>query len=85
MQLQTIQLIFIFDLPQIDTTGLALEREFLIKGFEEKNVKAYYEFMVDNAVIFGASRERAEKELLESLEFETRLANVSSICEFQRM
>lgn len=39
-------------------------------------MRAYYEFMVDNAVIFGASRERAEKELLESLEFETRLANV---------
>lgn len=62
---------------QIDTTGLGLDREYLIKGMEEKNVKAYYEFMLDNAIIFGASRERAEKELLESLEFETRLANVS--------
>lgn len=42
-------------------------------------MKAYYNFMIDNAVIFGATRERAEKELLESLEFETRLANVRAI------
>lgn len=64
---------------QVDQTGLGLSREFLIKGIEEKNTKAYYEFMLDNAIIFGASRERAEKELLESLEFETRLANVSAM------
>lgn len=32
--------------------------------------------MVDNAVIFGADRETAEKELKESLEFEMKLANV---------
>lgn len=33
--------------------------------------------MVDNAVIFGANREKAREELLESLEFETKLANVN--------
>ena len=32
--------------------------------------------MVDIAVIFGANRERATQELLESLKFEIKLANV---------
>lgn len=32
--------------------------------------------MVDIAVIFGAERERATKELKDSLEFEMKLANV---------
>lgn len=33
--------------------------------------------MVDIAVIYGADRSRAERELMESLEFEMKLANVS--------
>lgn len=32
--------------------------------------------MVDVAVTFGVDRSRAERELLESLEFEIKLANV---------
>lgn len=32
--------------------------------------------MVDIAVILGAERERAEEELMESLKFEMKLANV---------
>lgn len=46
------------------------------KGLEDKIVKAYYEYMVDIAVIYGADRSRAERELMESLEFEMKLANV---------
>lgn len=34
--------------------------------------------MVDVAVIFGAERLRAQKELKEIVEFETRLANVTA-------
>lgn len=55
---------------------MGLRREFLIKGFNEKLVKAYYDYMVDIAVIFGADREKAKTELRESLEFEMKLANV---------
>lgn len=40
-------------------------------------MKAYYEYMVDIAVMFGADRMRAERELGESLDFEIALANVS--------
>lgn len=61
---------------QIDQTSLELSREFLIKGIEEKFVKAYYEFMVDNAVLFGADKEQAEKEFLDVLDLEIKLANV---------
>lgn len=35
------------------------------------------QYMVDLAVIYGADRERANKELTESLNFEIALANVS--------
>lgn len=44
---------------------------------DDKIVKAYYQYMVDIAVIYGAERQRAERELLESLEFEIALANVN--------
>lgn len=56
---------------------MGLSREYLSKGFEDKIVKAYYEYMVDMAVIYGADRKRAERELKESVEFEMKLANVS--------
>lgn len=51
--------------------------EFLEKGIEDINVKAYYDFMVDAAVIFGANKSDAERELLDSLKFEIELAKVS--------
>lgn len=42
-------------------------------------VKAYYDYMVDTATSLGADAERAKKEMLAALEFETALANVMSI------
>lgn len=63
---------------QIDQTSLGLEREFLVKGIDEPLVQAYLNFMVDNAVIFGANRTVAEAELKEALEFEIQLAKVRS-------
>lgn len=62
---------------QIDQSALGLSREYLIKGLSDKIVKAYYEYMVDIAVIYGADRSRAQEELLDSLNFEIALANVS--------
>lgn len=50
--------------------------EFLVKGINDTNVKAYFDFMVDAAVIFGANRSVAEHELLDSLNFEIELAKV---------
>lgn len=62
---------------QLDQASLGLRREFLIKGLDDKIVKAYYDYMVDIAVLFGADRDRATRELKESLDFEIKLANVS--------
>jgi membrane metallo-endopeptidase-like protein 1 len=63
----------------LDQASLGLRREFLTKGFSDKLVNAYYEYMVDIAVLFGADKERAASELKESLSFEIKLANVSVI------
>lgn len=61
----------------MDQAQLGLRREYLIKGLDDKIVKAYYDYMVDIAVLFGADRKVAESELKESLKFEIKLANVS--------
>jgi hypothetical protein len=41
-------------------------------------VQAYHAYQVDMAVLYGADRSRAEKEMREVLDFEFALANVSS-------
>lgn len=44
---------------------------------EHEFVKAYYDFMVDAAVIFGANKTNAEFEFLDVLQFESELAKVT--------
>lgn len=61
---------------QIDQAATGVSREYLVIGLEDKIVKAYFEYMVDMAVIFGAERQRALRELRDSLDFEIALANV---------
>jgi membrane metallo-endopeptidase-like protein 1 len=68
----------------LDQASLGLRREFLTKGFSDKLVNAYYEYMVDIAVLFGADKERAASELKESLSFEIKLANISLPSEKRR-
>ncbi|KAJ8983665.1 hypothetical protein NQ317_003452 [Molorchus minor] len=68
----------------LDQASLGLRREFLTKGFEDKIVSAYYSYMVDMAVLFGADRDRAARELRDSLEFEMQLANISLPSEKRR-
>lgn len=67
----------LFIIVQLDQPEFGLRMEFLKEGIEDTNVKAYYDFMVDAAVIFGANKSVAELELLESLKFEIDLAKVS--------
>lgn len=62
---------------QLDQASLGLSREYLNRGFKDKLVQAYYEYMVDIASLLGADRARAEVELKDSLQFEIKLANVS--------
>lgn len=68
--------------PQIDQASLGLSREYLHKGFEDKLVKEYYAYQVDIAVIFGADRALAEKDMMDVLNFEINMANVSARCIF---
>lgn len=53
-----------------------LPTKFLLNGLNDTNVRAYYDFMVDAAVIFGANKSAAEVELRDALQFEIELANV---------
>lgn len=69
---------------QLDQASLGLSREYLVKGMDEKIVAAYYRYMVDVAVLFGADRQRAAKELRESLDFEIGLAKISLPLEERR-
>lgn len=51
---------------------------YLSPNADQKLVNAYYDLMVELAVLLGANRTQAEIELLEQLEFEKKLANVGS-------
>jgi hypothetical protein len=62
---------------------LGISREFLIKGREDKLVQAYHSYQVDMAVLYGADKEDAEKEMGEVLDFEINLANVSDLFEIK--
>lgn len=79
-------IIRLFSLPtfQLDQASLGLSREYLVKDTDDKIVAAYYKYMVDIAVLFGADRQRATKELRESLDFEIGLAKISLPLEERR-
>lgn len=57
---------------------LGISRGYLLNGISDGVVQAYYDYMVDLAVMFGANKARAREELLDVLKFETSLANVSN-------
>jgi len=62
---------------EVDQPSLGLSREYLIKGFEDKDVQAYYQYMIDMAVLLGAEQQEAEAEMKKSLELELKLAEMS--------
>lgn len=68
----------------IDQASLGMSREYLINGLEDDDVTSYYNYMVNVAVLLGADRGRAERELKESLEFEIELAHASQARENRR-
>ncbi|KAI8430848.1 hypothetical protein MSG28_000996 [Choristoneura fumiferana] len=68
----------------LDQASLGLSREYLNRGLSDKLVQAYYDYMVDIAVLLGADRARAQSELKDSLDFEMKLANISLPLEKRR-
>ncbi|CAH1395389.1 unnamed protein product [Nezara viridula] len=68
----------------LDQGSLSLNREFFIKGLENRLVSAYAKYMVDMAILMGAEPERAKKEMSMALDFEMLLANISLPMEKKR-
>lgn len=67
---------------QLDQPTLGISREYLINGLQDKISRAYYSYMVDIAVLFGANTEAAIMEMKEAFIFETKLARVSKVKEY---
>ncbi|CAG2104773.1 unnamed protein product [Medioppia subpectinata] len=62
----------------LDQASLGMpDRSYLLRGLNDSAVAGYYKLMVESAVILGANRSTAEQEMLETLNFETILANYS--------
>ena len=69
---------------EVDQAELGMSREYLIKGFEDKDVQHYFRYMVETAILFGAKPESAKDELKESLLFEIELAHTTAAREDRR-
>lgn len=62
----------------MDKADTDLSQKYLLNGWEDKVVQAYFKFMVDIAEYFGAERTQAKKELINVLNLQIELANVSA-------
>jgi len=62
---------------EIDQPQFGLDREYLIKGLDDRNVKAYFNYMVQTAKLLGAEEKFAKKEMKKVIEMEIELAKMS--------
>jgi len=62
----------------LDEASLGVPREYLIKGFDDKDVQHYYTYMVESAKLMGANEATAKEAMKKALEFELKLANISN-------
>lgn len=63
---------------EINQAALSVDREHFMRGLRSHIVKAYFSYMVDTALMFGAENATlVRKELLRTLRFEMALANIS--------
>lgn len=64
---------------QVDQSGLGLpSREYYLnKTANEKYLKAYLNFLVELGILLGGSEETSQKMMLEIIDFETALANIT--------
>jgi len=69
---------------KIDQPSLGLSREYLTKGFDDKDVQLYYRYMVESAKLLGADEETAKKDMKDALLFEIALATASTSRELRR-
>ncbi len=70
-------MLIVIYVKQLDQASLGMpDRSYLLRGLNDSAVAGYYKLMVESAIILGANRSTAEEEMLETLNFETVLANV---------
>ena len=69
---------------KLDQPSLGMSREYLINGFDDKEVQYYYNYMVNSAILMGAEKNKAKEEMKEVLLFEIKLANISAPREERR-
>ena len=48
-----------------------------MKGLEDKDVQAYFDYMKDVALLLGAEKSSVDTEMLEVIKFEIQIANIS--------
>lgn len=48
-----------------------------MRGFYDNDIQAYLQYQIRLALLLGADKERAEKELTEVVKMEIQIANVS--------
>lgn len=65
---------------QIDQGGLGLptRENYLNKTSHQKVLDAYLEYMVKVSVLLGANEKEARRQMQAVIEFETKLANITS-------
>ncbi|KAF5287390.1 hypothetical protein FQA39_LY15928 [Lamprigera yunnana] len=63
----------------IDQAQLGPEQYILLRGTDKESVDAYFSYMIDVALMFGANISYAGTELKSALEFEVALAKISNI------
>ena len=59
----------------LNTAFLSIRREHLVKGLEDSNVEDIFNSMKEMSITLGADSTRAEKEMLDVLNFEIQIAN----------
>ena len=65
---------------QIDQPNLGLpSRDYYLHAESQRDLQVYFEYMTDVAMIMGANKSEAEKQLHDVIELEIQLANVSCI------
>ncbi len=67
-----------------DQARTGMSRVYLLKGVNDTDVKAYFNYMVSMAELLGADRGTAETELMDVLKLEIALVNISAAREQRR-
>lgn len=61
---------------QLDQGSTELDREFLLNGWNDTNVVAYFTYIKDIALALGAEEEVADREAREIVNFEMKIGEV---------